>query len=83
MPTLVSMSLAGRRVSRNEARAIADTAASGRPHLLWTVDDRLLISLADDAEPTLMLPVANAMNVRDAVTNIPRTAGTRPRPQRI
>lgn len=63
MPTLVSMSLAGRRVSRNDARAIADTAALGRPHLVWNVDDRLLFSLADDAEPTLTLPVANAMNV--------------------
>lgn len=63
VPTLVNFALGGRRISRGDAAAIARTAADGRAHFVWHLDDALLISLPADDEPVLRLPVADAVDV--------------------
>lgn len=64
MPTLVTFALAGMRISRTDAVAIATTAAQGRPHHVWHLPDALRIAMPFDDEPVLRLPVADAVDVR-------------------
>lgn len=70
MPTLVKFALGGRRIGRGEAAAIARTATDERAHLVWHLDDALLISLLADDEPVLRLPVADAADVSVRATTV-------------